>query len=368
MSDLMSSKRYRTVLIGTGGISHGHIQGLKRHADRLDWRAVVDIDADRVKQVADEHDVPAWYTDADAMLEKEKPDFVLIATPPAVHCELSVKAMKAGAWVMCEKPLVASLAELDQIMEAEQQTGCYTGSVFQFRYGSGGQHLKTLIDQSAMGRPLVGECLTTWYRPQGYYDSRDWRGTWGAELGGCTMGHGIHEIDLFLWLLGEWRTVKADAATLDRDIEVEDFSAALVRFQNNARGVVLNSILCPREETRMRLDFQRATVELTHLYAYDNDQWRYTPAGDVPQQEAARWKHLPMEQVASHATQIGHFIADMDANRRPSTSGPGVRPTIEFISALYKSSFTGETVHAGDIRKGDPYYDSIHGGQRSAVT
>ena len=96
-------------------------------------------------------------------------------------------------------------------------------------------HLRSLIQEQAMGRLLVGLCNTTWYRNEAYY-AVPWRGKWATELGGPTMGHGIHQIDLFLWLLGDWEEVRAMAGTLYHDIEVEDVSMAVVRFANGAMG------------------------------------------------------------------------------------------------------------------------------------
>src|SRR5205823_3514473 len=155
------------------------------------------------------------------------PEIVHICTPPGTHTPLVLQCLNAGAWVFCEKPLCASLAELDRIEQAEQRTGRYVASVFQNRYGAGATHLKGLIERGELGRPLVAICHTTWYRPPSYYDV-PWRGKWETELGGTTMGHGIHEIDLTLTLLGRWREVRATMGTLDRQIEVEDVSMAIV--------------------------------------------------------------------------------------------------------------------------------------------
>ena len=66
--------------------------------------------------------------------------------------------------------------------------------------------------------------------------------------------------------MDEWEEVVAMAPTLDRQIEVEDVAMAMVRFGSGAVGQITNSALSPRQETYLRLDFQRATVECTALY------------------------------------------------------------------------------------------------------
>ena len=274
--------------------------------------------------------------------------------------------MEAGAWVLCEKPLCASLEELDRIVESEKRTGCRTASVFQWRFGSAAQHLKRIFEDGTLGALYTGVCNTTWYRDQAYYDV-PWRGTWESELGGVTMGHGIHLTDLFLWLAGDWLEVKAMTGTLARNIEVEDVSSALVRFRNGAMGTVLTTVLAPRQETYLRLDFEEATVETRGLYSVSNDNWSFD-RGEQAQEETTdrvieRWNAISGDVAGGHEAQIGHMLTDMRERRRPDTSGDGVRRTLEFITALYKSAFTGETVRAGSIGSGDPFYTAIHGGQ-----
>ncbi len=358
----------RAAIIGTGGISRSHMEALTEHADRVRVVAAVDVDNQRVRDFAENYDVPQTYTDAAAMLAAEQPDLVHIATPPGTHCDLSVLALDAGAHVLCEKPLCASLAEMDRIEEAEQRSGKYCSSVFQWRFGSGGQHLKGLIQDGSLGRPLVGNVLTTWYRGLAYY-AVPWRGKWETELGGCSMGHGIHAMDFLLFLFGEWEEVRAMAGTLDRDIDVEDVSMAMVRFANGAMANITNSVLSPREESYIRLDFQRATVELTHLYRYSNDNWRYSiPPRAEWESELEQWQAIPDKTPSSHGAQLGALLQSLDNDQRPLVSGANARNTIEFLSSLYKSAFTGTPVQRGSITPDDPFYRRMSGPYNSFRT
>jgi hypothetical protein len=156
--------------------------------------------------------------------------------------------------------------------------------------------------------------------------------------------------------------IRAMAATLDRAIEVEDVSMALVQFANGAQASVVNSALSPRQETYIRLDYQRATVELTHLYSYNRDNWRFTPAVAAEGEALTKaWQQFPADVGSTHAAQLEALVSDMDANRRPLLSGPEARRTLEFLTALYKSAFTGRPVARGSIVPGDPYSGSLHG-------
>ena len=269
---------------------------------------------------------------------------------------------------------------------AEKRTGRFCASVFQMRYGSSVQHVRDVLAAGEVGRPLVAVCNTLWFRSPAYYEV-PWRGKWTNELGGPTVGHGIHLMDQMLYVLGEWSSLRAVARTADRAIEVEDLSVAMVEFKSGCVATVINSILSPREETYLRIDLQQATVELTHLYGFNNQSWRFTPrpgaAADAQAKLVAtpspgtaapsissgpgfdRLCALPADRPANHEAQIGGVLADLRLGTVPLTAGPEARNTIELLTAIYKSSFTGQAVASGSIVPGDPFYEAFHGGRSS---
>ncbi|QBD76927.1 Gfo/Idh/MocA family oxidoreductase [Ktedonosporobacter rubrisoli] len=349
-------ERYRVAIVGTGGIAGSHMQACQELRDRVKVIAAVEIDRARGASFCDQYNIPRLYTDVTEMLEAEKPDLVQIATPPATHYSLALRCLEAGAWVLCEKPLCTSLAELDHIARIEKQHGIYCSSVFQWRFGSGAKHLRHLIQTRTLGRPLVGICQTTWYRDQAYFEV-PWRGKWATEGGGPTMGHGIHLMDLFVWLLGDWDEVCAMADTLDRAIEVEDVSMAVVRFKQGTLGSIVNSVLSPRQESYLRLDLQQATVDLRALYSYTNQDWRYHVIEPGSQEHSS----IPGEVVASHAAQLAALLESMDRKEQPVASTLAVRPTLELITCIYKAAASGQTIRSGSIAESDPYYYHVAG-------
>ncbi len=354
---------YRVAVIGTGGIAGAHVAAARHAGERVELVGAVDIDAGRLAAFCDQHAIAERFTDAGQLLADARPDLVLIATPPRTHFDLIIQALETGAWVVCEKPLVASLAEFDQVTAAEQRTGRYVSTVFQWRFGSGAQHLKRLIAAGELGQSLVGVCQTLWYRGPDYY-AVPWRGRWETEIGGTTVIHGIHLIDLMLWLLGgDWQEVRAVIDTLDRDIEDEDVSLATVRFASGALVSVTTSALSPRQESYLRLDFQRATVEVRALYAAGNEHWRYSlPDGSPDGDALPRWAQIAGDFPGDHRAQLAAVLDSMDRHERPPVSGPEARRILEFVASLYKAAFTGNPVRHGTIMPGDPFYESMHGG------
>ncbi len=375
------SETSRAVVVGSGGIAGAHARAYANDEARIPGRltAAVDIDKERAATFAEKHNVPRFYVDYDDALEAEGPDVVHICSPPKFHASQAIRAMEAGAHVLCEKPLCASLEELDKIQETEKRTGKSCATVFQWRYGSGMGHLRRQIESGVLGKPLVAVCNTLWYRDEDYY-AVPWRGGWETDFGGPNLVQGIHLMDSFLWLMGDWAEVTAKLETLDRDIEVEDVSAAIVKFANGALATVLNSVLSPRQETYLRIDFQRATVEATGLYAVTNADWKWTgvpgtielgDAGAMKSEtaeeaaaraaEEAEWARIGKEIPASHTTLIESFYADVAAGRRPLTSGHEARRTLEFLTALYLSAREGRTVAPGQVKPGSPFYRTLNG-------
>ncbi len=371
--------RTRVAVVGAGGIARtSHLSALRAHADRTELVAVVDVDGERAQAAAREWAADPElgtsgvrpYTDVHAMLAAEQPGLVHVCTPPSTHRDAVVAALDAGAWAWCEKPAVLSLDELDDVRSHERPGGPFASFVAQHRFGSAGRRLRQLAASGELGRPLVAVCHTLWFRPPAYFEV-PWRGRWATEGGGPTMGHGIHQVDLLLAVLGDWRSVTAVARTLDREVETEDVSAALVVMESGAVVSVVNSLLSPREESYLRFDFSDATVEVNHLYGYDNAAWRWTPAPHVADAEggaarSAGW--APVDDVrSSHAAQLGDLLDAMAAGERPPVSGDDAARTLELVAALYASAASGREVRRGEVA-GGPFAASMDGGGRvSAV-
>ncbi|MFF1921197.1 Gfo/Idh/MocA family protein [Streptomyces sp. NPDC058221] len=366
MSSHHSHAPLRAAVVGTGGIARGsHLPALMTLASEgeVELVAAVDVDPAAARALADEAGFAYTSTDLDAMLAEVRPDLVVLCTPPALHREQTVAALRAGAWVWCEKPPCPSLADFDAMEAAEKggDSDPYASIVFQHRFGSGARHVRDLLHSGAFGRPLVAHCQTTWYRDRAYY-AVPWRGRWATEGGGPAMGHGIHQTDLLLDLMGPWDEMRGMAARLVHDVETEDVSTAQVRFTGGAVATLVNSVLSPDEVSRIRIDCELATIELTHLYGYRNADWHITPAPGVPDETVAAWRDFGADEPSSHLAQLRVLVDDIKNGRRHATSGAGARRTLEFITALYKSAFTDTTVRAGDIGPGDPYYTELHGG------
>jgi len=292
------------------------------------------------------------------MLREQRPDLVTICTPPTLHRAQTIAALRAGAWVWCEKPPVPTLADFDAVEKEEGAEGAeegpgkgtvggpYASIVFSIASGRA-PACASAARRAGHGRPLVAHCQTTCTatplttrcpgagagRPRvavrdGARHPSDGPAARSARAVERGEGHG---------------------GRLVHDVETEDVSTALVRFENGAMATVVNSVLSPDEVSRIRIDCERATVELTHLYGHSNDNWRITPAPDVSGEEVAAWQDFgPDVRVRTWSSCANSSSACGPACGRASSGADG-RTSLELITALYKSAFTDTTVRAGEI-------------------
>jgi predicted dehydrogenase len=352
--------RIRAAIVGTGNIAGYHIESIRALGDQVECVAGVDVDERRLSDFCSRHGIERRYTDLDEMLETERPDLVHVCTPPGLHQQQALACLSAGASVLLEKPPTLSLHELDDIAAAEQEGGPWVATVFQHRFGSGAQRLRAMMADGVLGSPLVAICHTTWFRDQEYFEV-PWRGRWDTEGGGPTMGHGIHQIDLLGAVLGDWTELSAVARQQARRMDTEDLSLAHITFAGGAVASVVNSVLSPREETYLRFDFEHATVELTHLYGYGDDDWRVTPAPGQEEAVTVAWEAGALGVRSGHRAQLAAILESLRAGTPPPVTTVDVRRTMQLVAGVYASAFERRTVTPDELGPGSPFYDRMNG-------
>lgn len=350
---------YRVAIVGTGGIATAHAAALTALAGRATLVAVCDTDRGRADAFAAEWAHPAVFTDLDELLRLERLDLVHICTPPGSHVALAERCLRAGVPALIEKPPALSLAGLASLALTQRETGVPVLTVFQHRFGSAAVRLRELLGAGVLGRPLVAACSTLWYRDADYF-AVPWRGTWAAEGGGPTLGHGIHQFDLLLSVLGEWEDVTAVAGRQSRPTETEDVSLAIVRFASGALATIVNSVVSVRETSTLRFDFENATVELEHLYGYGDADWTLTalPGHD---EITDAWTRDREDLASGHTAQLAAIFDAFDAGTPPPVGLADSTATMELVAAIYASAFTRQPVSRGQIDADSPFYRSMEG-------
>src|SRR5205823_1872275 len=128
------SERLRVAVVGAG-IGRSHVRGYKQVADRFEVVALCDIDRERATAAAEEYAIPRVVTEFSELCHLDALDVIDICTPPHLHFEQIQQVLAAGKHAICEKPLVSSLCEVDQLARAEAAANRRIMPIFQYRFG-----------------------------------------------------------------------------------------------------------------------------------------------------------------------------------------------------------------------------------------
>lgn len=338
------SKCWTVAVIGCG-IGRSHIaEGYARLPGKFAVRALCDLNTERLSTVADEFSVPRRTTSFDDVLAMDDVDIIDICTPPTLHFPQAMAALAAGKEVVCEKPLVGSLMEIDQLVTAEAQAAGRIMPVFQYRFGNGLQKAKRIIELGLAGKPYLATVETAWTRGAKYY-SVPWRGRFETELGGALLTHAIHSHDILTFLMGNVASVFARTASRVNPIEVEDCAVASLVLESGALASLTATLGSAKEISRLRLCFEHVTFESSLApYAPGDDPWQIIATS--PEAEARMVKAL--EDWSFVASRFEGLMASyhhaLDTAGALPVTLADARRSLELISALYHSAETGAAV------------------------
>lgn len=241
----MAEKTVRLGIIGFGAqgttyagfVADGKVAGMS-------LGAICDTDPAKKEAAADKHpDVP-FYDDYIAMLDSGDVDAVVTTVPHYLHPEMTITALGKGIHTLTEKPAgvyTKQVQEMNDFAAAHPETTF--AIMFNQRTNPVYTDLKELIDSGELGTLRhTSWIITTWWRPQPYYDQSAWRATWGGEGGGVLVNQAPHQLDLWQWLAGTPQKVFAKLAFgFQRDIATEDEVNAVVDFGDGATGHFMTS-------------------------------------------------------------------------------------------------------------------------------
>jgi UDP-N-acetyl-2-amino-2-deoxyglucuronate dehydrogenase len=336
-------------IVGTGVIAATHAEAIAAiPGARL--VAVSDVVPERALRFAGGRGCAAEPS-LDALLARDDIDVVSVCVPSGLHAEVGIQVAAAGKHLIVEKPIDVSLVAADRLIEAVDAAGVAMTVISQHRFDPGLVELRRLIDDGVLGRLVLGEASTKWYRSQGYYDSGPWRGTWSLD-GGSLMNQGIHYVDLLRWTMGPVIEVSAIYATEDHQVEVEDTALAVLRFTSGAVGTIVSSTaVFPGFAQRLEVSGTGGTVVVE-----DGEIVRRAFTSDSPD-PGLRGTRLPRPAsaegaaanaaalgVASHTAQIADLLAAVEQGREPSVTGRNGREVLEVVSAVYESAREGRPV------------------------
>jgi UDP-N-acetyl-2-amino-2-deoxyglucuronate dehydrogenase len=184
-----------------------------------------------------------------------------------------------------------------------------------------------------------------WTRPQSYYDSAAWRGTWEFD-GGAFMNQASHYVDLLDWLIGPVESVQAYTATLARRIQVEDSGVAAVRWRSGAMGTINVTMLTyPKNlEGSITILGENGTVRIGGVAVNEIQHWDFAePHEDDERVRAASYETTSVYGFG-HPLYYDNVIRSLMGEAAPETDGREGLRSLELLIAMYLSARDGRRI------------------------
>ncbi len=235
----------RIGIVGLGGMGCNHARYLSRgEVAHGVLTAVCDLRSEQLEWATENlgQGVARFERPSDLM-DSGAVDGVLIATPHYDHPPIAVEAFARGLHVLTEKPAGVYTRQVREMNEAACASGRVFGIMYNQRTNPVYRKLKDIVESGELGElKRFNWIMTTWYRPQSYFDSGGWRASWAGEGGGVLLNQDPHQLDLWQWIVGMPARVRAFCSFGKyHDIEVEDDVTAFVEYANGATGVFVTS-------------------------------------------------------------------------------------------------------------------------------
>ena len=239
-------EKLRVGIIGVGNMGSNHLKRfISGEIKNAELTALCDINKDNLYRFQNELAENVQYFDnASNLIQSGLVDGVIIATPHYDHPVISIEALNAGLHVFCEKPSGVYTKHVREMNEVAAKSGKAFQVNFVLRTLDVYQKIKELVDSGELGTiKRIVWIITNWYRTQAYFDSGSWRATWAGEGGGTLLNQNPHNLDLFQWIGGMPKRVRASCYFgKNRNIEVEDEATAYFEYDNGAVGLYMTSV------------------------------------------------------------------------------------------------------------------------------
>ena len=334
-------------LIGSRFISSIHAEALKSVSNAA-VRGVMSPSAGHAKDFAKQHGIPHHFTDLDQLLARDDIDMVVVGAPNVYHCDVTVRAAKAGKHIVIEKPIAMNLAEADRMITACKAANVKLMYAEELCFTPKYVRMKALLDEGALGKPVL-------LKQSEKHDGPHADHFWDVERsgGGVTMDMGCHAIAFFRWLNGNnpIASVYAQMSTSVHNAKTrgDDNAIIILEFQNGVTALA--------EESWTKLGGMDDCAEIhgSEGVAYadvlqGNSIQTYSTRGVGYAVEKAGittgWSFTMYEEIWNYGfpQELQHFVDCVQHDTPPLVTGADGRAVLEAIFAAYASAGTGRKV------------------------
>lgn len=331
-------------LVGCGRISERHVAALQAHAGMARIADVCDIAPEALSAAADRTGARAHASLSDLLVHGSC-EAVILCTPSGLHPWQAIECAQAGKHVVTEKPMATRWQDGLAMVKACDRARVKLFVVKQNRKNATLQLLKRAIGEGRFGRIYMVNVNVFWSRPQEYYDSADWRGTWEID-GGAFMNQASHYVDLLDWLIGPVASVNAMTATLERNIEVEDTGVLNIRWRSGALGSMNVTMLTfPQNlEGSITILGEKGSVRVGGVAVNEIQHWQFADARDYDAQIESTNYATESVYGFGHGAYYDNVIKTLRGEAEAETDGREGLKSLELLIATYLSARDGRTV------------------------
>ena len=344
MFDSIQDRAIRVGIVGCGRISKNHFESIEKHSENMVLVSVCDSDREVLRRHEQKYSVTG-YGSIEEMLTNEKLDLVALCSPSGLHPDQTIAAAKHGVNIVTEKPMATRWQDALRMVKACDQAGVWLFVVKQNRRNPTLQILKRAFEEKRFGKIYMVSINVFWSRPQEYYDSAKWRGTWELD-GGAFMNQASHYVDLVDWLVGPVERVHAMTATLARDIEVEDTGVLNICWRSGALGSMSVTMLAyPRNlEGSITILGEKGTVRVGGVAVNDIQIWDFSEPRDYDASIKTANYETTSVYGHGHPPYYRNVINVLRGEAEPEVDGREGLKSLEVLIAAYLSARDGREI------------------------
>jgi UDP-N-acetyl-2-amino-2-deoxyglucuronate dehydrogenase len=340
----IQGRKIRFALVGCGRIAQNHFAAIAAHAANAELVAVCDINPAAYEGMVKSTGIRA-YSNLEYMLADCDADAFILTTPSGIHADQAVQIAEAGRHVITEKPMATRWEDGKRMVSACDSARVRLFVVKQNRRNATLQLLKSAVNKKRFGRIYMVNVNVFWTRPQEYYDTAPWRGTWEYD-GGAFMNQASHYVDLLDWIVGPVESLQAYTATLERHIEVEDTGVISLRWRSGALGSMNVTMLTyPKNlEGSITILGEKGSVRIGGMAVNEIQHWDFAE----PDEDDLKIKDASYQTTSvygfGHPSYYDNVIQVLRGEAEPETDGREGLKSLEILIATYLSARDGKRV------------------------
>jgi predicted dehydrogenase len=332
-------RRLKFALIGCGKIGVRHAEHIQQFATLV---AVCDINQEKAGMLASQYNAKE-YTDLESLLLQETDvEVISICTPNGLHAEHSIKALRAGKHVLCEKPMAISVSDCGEMIKEAERANRRLFAIKQNRFNPPVIAVKNAIDKGILGKIFSFTVSCFWNRNERYYQN-SWKGTADMD-GGTLFTQFSHFIDLIYYLVGDVDVAYALTRNFAHQsiIDFEDTGVAILELHNGAIGSLHYTVNSHQKnmEGSITLIAEKGTVKIGGQYLNELEYQNIDgfEIKDLPKGNKANNYGDYIGSMSNH-DKVYENVADVLLRGEAiSTNSFEAMKTIEIIEKIYRSA------------------------------